>query len=166
MQLFPKQLLTEEFTYYSDKPVDDLRLDMQQVFEKTKGFNFFVNLAGEFTSSYAFEVKPKYQFGSIKGFKGDAAYLVGKINQVDNNNVQVDVLVKPNSMFVIGFFVCLVWGLFRLLFVHGQSTQDIIIDLVFVFVAPVVIVVVAHFAKAGIKNRFVKVFILKESKHS
>lgn len=161
MQLLPKQLLTEEFSYYAEKPLDDLRDDMQQLFEKTRGLNFSINLTGTFTGSYAFEVKPKYQFGYINGFKRDAAYLAGKIALGENNHARVTILVRPNSMFIIVFFVSLVWGLYRLLFVHSYSASDIIADVVFILVIPFVTAVWAHLAKAGIKNRFVKVFGLK-----
>lgn len=161
MQLLPKQLLTEEFSYHAEKSLDELRDEMQQLFEKARGFNFSVNLAGKFTSSYAFEVKPKYRPGYTSGFGKNTVYLAGKIRQGDNNHARVTLLVKPNAMFIIVFFVSLVWGLYRLLFVHSYSASDIIADVVFILVIPFVTAVWAHLAKAGIKNRFVKVFGLK-----
>jgi len=161
MQILPRQLLTEEFNYYAEKPVDDLRDDMQQLFEKTRGLNFYANFSGKFTSSYAFEVKPTYRPAYTSGFGKNTVYLVGKISQGDNNHARVTILVRPNAMFIIVFFVSLVWGLYTLAFVRKNGTADIIINLVFILLVPFIMVVWAYFAKKGIKDRFVKVFGLR-----
>jgi len=68
VKLLPKQIWKEEFYYYSNKSVAGLNSDIQQLFDKTKGWNFSVNLTGEFTSEFEFKITPKWQFAFIYSY--------------------------------------------------------------------------------------------------
>lgn len=162
MQLLPKQIWKEEFTYYSDKPVDVLKADIQQLFDKSRGWDFSVNLTGEFTSEFEFKMTPKWQLAIIKNFEREVSYLNGQLFADELKRTRVTFTVRPNSVFLIFFFLFPILGIFSLTTVTtGGLDESGIVGLIFTFAVPAVMLLFGHFAKQGIKNRFVKTFDLK-----
>ena len=163
MKFLPKQILEEEFQYYSDKSVEGLKTEIQQLFDKTKGWNFSVNLTGEFTSEYEFKMTPKWQFAVIKNFERQVAYLNGKILVDESKRTRVNFSVRPNSILLIFFFLFPMFGIYILTTdkIEGDIVEARIAGLVFTFLVPALMLVFGHFAKQGIKNRFIKTFELR-----
>jgi hypothetical protein len=163
VKFLPKQIWKEEFNYYSDKSVDGLKTDIQQLFDKTKGWNFSVNLTGEFTSEFEFKMTPKWQFAIIKNFEREVSYLNGQIHSDELKRTLVTFTVRPNSILLIFFFLFPMFGIFVLTTdnIKGDIEDARIGGLVFTFVVPALMLVFGHFAKQGIKNRFIQTFDLK-----
>lgn len=163
MRLLPKQVWNEEFDYYSDKSVEVLKAEIQQLFEKANGWNFSVNLAGEFVSEYEFKMTPKWQFAIIRSFEREVSYLKGKIFADEFKRTRVKFSVRPNSIFAIFLFLFPAFGIFALSAdnVHGNERETKIVGLVFVFVVPALILFFGQIAKENLKNRFVKTFNLR-----
>lgn len=164
MELLPKQLRKEEFEYYSDKSVKAFRIEMEQLFEKTYGLNFSINLVGEFVSEDEFKITPKWQFIIIRHFERDAAYLNGKIISQGKNSTLVKFSVRPNSIFVIFFFVFPVISVALLIsYFNGDSgkTDMLVVIAVFGIVTPLVSMLIARSVKNGIKQTFVTTFNLQ-----
>ena len=163
MKLLPKQIRKEEFQYYSDKSVDDIKKDLHQLFEKTKGWNFSVNLTGEFTSDNEFNMTPKWQFVHIKGGETSVSYLHGKIFSDELKRTRITFSVKPNMIIVLFLFLFPIFGIFLLTTSNfkGDVTEGRIAGLVFTLVVPALMLAFGHHAKQGIKNRFIKTFDLK-----
>ncbi|PAC26502.1 hypothetical protein BWI92_25650 [Flectobacillus sp. BAB-3569] len=162
MRLLPKQIWKEEFQYYSDKSVDGLKSEIQQLFDKTNGWNFSVNLTGEFISEYEFKMTPKWQFAVIKSFEREVSYLNGQIFSDEFKRTRVTFTVRPNSILLIFFFVFPLFGIFALTTdnINGDINETRIVGAVFTFAVPALMLLFGHFAKQGIKNRFVKTFDL------
>lgn len=163
MKFLPKQIWKEEFNYYSEKSVDGLKTDIQQLFDKTKGWNFSVNLTGEFTSEFEFKMTPKWQFAIIKSFERKVSYLNGQIHSDELKRTLVTFTVRPNSILLIFFFLFPMFGIFALTTdnIKGDIQDARIVGLIFTFVIPALMLVFGHLAKQGIKNRFIKIFNLK-----
>lgn len=163
MRLLPKQIWKEEFQYYSDKSVDGLKSEIQQLFDNTRGLNSSVNLTGEFTSDFEFKMKPKWQFVVIKNFEREVSYLNGQIFSDEFKRTRVTFTVRPNSILLIFFFVFPLFGILALTTnnIKGNTPEFLIVGLAFAFVVPALMLVFGHFAKQGIKNRFIKTFNLK-----
>lgn len=163
MRLLPKQICIEEFNYFSEKSVDGLKTDIQQLLDKTKGWNFSVNLTGEFTSEFKFKMRPKWQFVIIKSFEREVSYLNGYIFIDELKRTRVTFTVRPNSIFLIFFFLFPVVGIFVLTTdnIQGDIDESRIVGLVLTLVVPALMLLFGHFAKQGIKNRFIKTFDLK-----
>lgn len=163
MRLLPKQIWKEEFNYFSDKSVDGLKTDIQQLFDKTKGWNFSVNLTGEFTSELEFKMTPKWQFAIIKNFEREVSYLKGQIFADEFKRTRVTFTVRPNSILLIFFILFPVFGIIALTTdnITGDINEARIVGLVFTLIAPALMLLFGHFAKQGIKNRFIKTFDLK-----
>jgi hypothetical protein len=163
VRLIPKQIWKEEFDYYSEKSVEGLKADIQQLLEKTKGWNFSVNLTGEFTSEFEFQMTPKWQLVVIMGFERKISYLKGHIFLDEFKRTRVTFTVRPNSIFLIFFFLFPMFGIIALATAANKDAIDEarILGFILTFVAPALIVAFGHFAKQGIKTRFIETFDLK-----
>ena len=163
VRLLPKQILTEEFCYYSDKSIDELKTDIQNLFDKTKGWNFSVNLTGKFISEFEFKMTPKWQLITISNFERDISYLNGQLFSDKLKRTRVVFTVRPNSIFLIFFLIFPIIGTY--IFINENTNGDNIdikiAGLVFTLIVPAITLIIAHFAKQGIKNRFVETFDLK-----
>jgi len=164
MRLLPKPISKEEFDYVSDKSVDSLKSDIQQLFEKSKGWNFSINLTGEFTSDSEFKMIPKWQMAYIRGGESKIAYLNGQIFEDEHKRTRVKFTVRPNSMYPLFFFA---FPLFMLLILinSDKGNNDIVnivgTSLMAFVVIPGTMLLFGHFAKQGLKDRFIKTFNLK-----
>ncbi len=163
MEFIPKQIWKEEYDYYSDKSVDELKTDIQQLLDKTRGWDFSVNLTGKFTSEFEFEMTPKWQFAIIRGFEQKISYLEGQIFVDEFKRTRVTFNVRPNSTLLIFLFAFPMIGIFALTTgnMKGDKDDAKIAGLAFTFVVPAVMLLLGYFAKQDIKNCFVKAFDLK-----
>lgn len=166
MRILPKQLRKEEYHYYSDQSVEELRSEIQQLFDKTKQSNSYVNLTGVFVSEYEFQMVPKRQPVTIKNFERDMSYLNGQIFIDALKRTQITFSVRPNSIFAIFFFVFMVVGILALTLnnIKGEISEVKILGFVFTFLVPVMMLLFGYFTKKAIKSAFVKAFDLKSLK--
>jgi len=165
VRLLPRQISKETFDYISDKTVDSLKADIQRLFDKTSGWDFSINLTGEFTSDNKFKMIPKWQLTYIRGAESKIAYLDGQIFQDEHKRTRVKFTVRPNSIYAIFFFA---FPLFGVLVLTGDNINGvkerstlIIGGLFLILVVPTIMVIFGHFAKKGIKERFIKIFNLR-----
>jgi len=163
VRILPKQIWKEEFNYYSDKSVDGLKGEIQQLFDKTNGWNFSVNLTGKFISENEFKMTPKWQFAVIKSFERKVSYLNGHIYSDELNRTRVTFTVRPNSILLIFFFLFPLFEIFALTTdnIKGDVNETRILGAIFTFVVPALMLLFGHLAKQGIKNRFIKTFDLR-----
>lgn len=154
-----KPLFPEKFDYYSEKPANRLKADIQKLFSKTKAEYSGVNLKGKFTSEFEFTMTPKLQFITIKFFEKELSFLEGEIYSDEFKRTRVTFWVRANSIFFIFFFIFLIVGITIL---NNTSNDDgIRLGLFLTFVIPLLKLFVAHIAKQLIKDRFINTFDLK-----
>jgi hypothetical protein len=163
MSILPKQIWEEEFTYYSDKSIDEFRMDIQQLLHKSKEWDFSINLTGAFISEFEFEMTPKWQSSFIKNYERSISYLKGQIHTDAFKRTLVTFTVRPNYIVLIFSFLSAMFGIFALSpdNIKGDVENARIAQLVFIFVIPVLTLAFGYFVKQEIKNTFVKTFNLK-----
>jgi hypothetical protein len=163
MNLLPAPLRKEYFQYYSPKPIDKLKEDIQGVLDSAKAWNASVNLQGSFTGRYEFSLTPKFQMMHIRNFERKVAYIHGKLRPDDTNSTIVDFSVRPNSIFTIFFVVFPCIGILGFIKNIGpEDTTDLLILCgLLMFVFPLFFVGMSYVAKQDVKNRFVDTFRLK-----
>lgn len=161
MNLIPKQIWKSTYHYYSDQPMDILKADIQQLLDQKEGWTFSVNLKGEFTSEYEFNMTPKWQLANINSYERKISYLEGQIFQDESENTRVDLTIRPNSVLAIFFFLFPFIGFFILISDEGKNGH-VIGGLVFTLIVPLLMLLFGHFAKSGIKDTFVRAFDLKQ----
>jgi hypothetical protein len=138
---------------------------MQQLFDKTKGWNFSVNLKGSFTTGNEFEITPKWQLIHIRGGgQSEIASIKGEIFQNEFKQTKVDFKVRPNSIIPVFFILLPVIGIFMLIGgkAKGNENTVMLIALCLTFLGPILLLVLGHQAKKGLKDRFVDTFGLRE----
>jgi hypothetical protein len=165
LKLIPKQILSEYYCYYSDRTVDDLKTEIQQLFDKTSGWNFSINLKGTFTAENEFKAMPKWQLVQIRGGESnEIASITGKIFQNEFHQTEVDFKVSPNSIIPILFFIFPVIGILALTHqkIGGDKNDAIIVGICFTFLVPTLMLILGYQAKKGLKERFVDTFGLRE----
>ncbi len=163
MRLLSKYIWKEELNYFSEKSVENFKKDIQQLFDNKKGRFSSVNLTGEFISEFEFKMTPKWQLVNIKNFETEISYLKGKIFSDENKKTTITFTVRPNSIFLIFFFLFPILGFLALTTrnLSGDINETRITGLLLTFAAPAIMLLFGHFAKQGIKERFIKTFNLK-----
>ncbi|MEJ7677778.1 MAG: hypothetical protein WKG06_07910 [Segetibacter sp.] len=159
MKILLKYIWREVFDYYANRSVDDLRLEIQQLFNR-QGANFSINLTGKFISEYEFEMTPKWQFIMIRNYENEIAYLKGRIFQDKEQKTRATFTVRPNSIFLIFFFIFPIIGIL-VLSKSGQNYKDTLAAYLFIIAVPLIVLAFGYFAKQGIKNRFIATFNLR-----
>ncbi len=103
------------------------------------------------------------KFVIIKNFEREISYLNGQIFPDEFQRTRVTFTVRPNSILLIFFFLFPTIGIFALTTenINGDKNEVRIVGFVFTIVVPLLMLLVGHFAKQGIKNRFIKTFDLK-----
>jgi len=159
MKLLPKQVLKEEFNYYSDKSIDDLRLDMKQLLNKSNTRNISVNLTGKFDSKNEFTITPEWQMLTFKG-GGSESYLKGRLIPNGANKTEVIFSIRPHYTITLGFYAFFLFGIIFLVTYHANKDKldGIIVGLVCTFIVPLIMAALGYSAKKRIKDTFVLTF--------
>ena len=160
MKLIPKQLWKEDYLYSSDQTMDELKEDIENVFNK-KWWQMGINLTGSFFAMYAFQMTPKWQLADFRN-GSSIAYLNGEIITHENRTL-VRFTVRPNYTFTTLFFLAPL--LMIILFITGKVQTDrnsLLGEGTFFIVFPAVMYFACIISKSSLKNRFVQTFKLKE----
>lgn len=152
----------ENYLYESDKPIDEFRSEIEALFQRTKGFNFDVNLIGAFDDDNTFHMTPKWSLAASSQGMGDrdVSHLYGELYQKDNKTL-VRVAVRPNTGIVVATFLAPAIAIGVLLF-GSPNQQGMIIASILAVAAPAWLYFAGiRYPKKAIRNRFAKVFDLR-----
>ncbi len=144
--------------YFSTKSVEQLKADMQLLFEQNRGFNFSVNMAGSFTGSNQFTIKPKMQLG----VKNGSTFIKGQFSADGSNGTIIKCSLIPNTTFSILFVVCILVGFLLI----GQVIKEHNHTLLWIglpstwLLAPAVVLGINHFTNEGLRQTFETTFDL------
>lgn len=148
----------DTYHYYTDQPMEDFKADVRQLLERTQSLNFSVNLTGEFIAADEFKMTPKWSFITTRGFEPDPSYLHGYIFQDEWKRTRVTFTIRPNSVFPL---FSIAFPLFFLMLLVNNTPDDAktrIAIVVMIVVLPLFLWAVGHYAKEGIRNRFIQTF--------
>jgi hypothetical protein len=167
MNFIFKKLWKAEYIYQSDKSIDELKSEIQQLLKKTEGWNFSVNLTGYFVSEYEFKMTPKWSNLVIKGpIETQESYLKGRLYKHESNKTRITFTVRPNIIFLIFFFSSPIFGISILTYKpsNGQQNDMLVFGLGLTFIIPFLMLIIGHYFQKTIKDRFVSTFDLKQVK--
>ena len=165
MLRFPKQITSEFIEYASSSTKEEFCTQLEGLFAKTKGFNFSINLTGEFTNMYEFSVTSKWEIGISKNFLfHKSTNLKGYIFTNSTNKTQINLLITPFSIFPLLFIILPIFLLFFLFIIEpGRlTTLDYIFIISLVVASPFIIMKLSSFSKYRLLNRFTNYFKLKK----
>ncbi len=123
--MIDKLIQTERFTYITSLKPEAFKAKLESIFNR-KTFDFKYNLSGKFTDEYKFKATSKWTIGVyIRSFENDPAYLRGTINEHSKGS-EIDVSVRPNSIFIIFGIVFPIIGIASLINGLGIGDEDAI----------------------------------------
>ncbi|MGG9963526.1 hypothetical protein [Ferruginibacter sp. SUN106] len=111
---FYKTLYFESFTYVTDTTPQLLTGKLEVLFNEKQGWFKSPNLKGEFLEYPAiFSITPKRWLVQIRGGEErEPAKLSGIISSLNTTQTKIDIVVKPNAVYRLLFFVCLPFAVF------------------------------------------------------
>jgi len=163
MNLVPKQIWKENYSYYSTKSIEDFKNDLKELLAKTGRFwDFSTNLTGGFISENEFELTPKWQLVYFRPH-GSVSYLNGQIIS-DKIGTVIKFTVTPNWIFP--FLILILPITTIIIFIATRKIQTdkngIIGEATMLFILPAVTYLFCNLTKRAIKNRFINYFKLTE----
>src|SRR5688572_19602847 len=113
-------LFTRRYKYTTHNSVDDVRADIKAIIDK-RWYDFSVNMTGRFKSDGSFTLTHKWSLAIIRWVGTSPAYLNGTLSSEDNETI-IETSVRPNSVFVLLFYLFIVLFLVQLL--AGVSSSE------------------------------------------
>jgi hypothetical protein len=162
MKFIPRHLISEKYTFYSEKTVADFKAELQSLFNN-KWYDFSINLTGDFTSDDEFQITKKVSLSSSKYGSSGSTKLKCKMYQSDDKTF-VDIIVKPNPQLYVWTIIPPLFALLMLYSVILHPTNDltaVIIVIIFLFILPFATRFYGQAIKVELKNTFVDAFKLK-----
>jgi hypothetical protein len=164
MNFIPQHLKTDNYSYYSQKSVVDLKSDLQTLFDN-KWNNFSVNLTGNFTSDNEFQITKKISFVFSKSGACTSSKLKCKI-YANGEKTIIDISIKPNPQLYFWTIIPLMVVILMLYSTLFHSTDDlsfeIIIGALFFLLIPIFARFYWQSKKMNLKNTFVEAFKLTQ----
>ncbi|GAB2815906.1 hypothetical protein [Ferruginibacter profundus] len=111
---FYKTLYFDTFTYVTDTTPQLLTGKLEVLFNEKQGWFKSPNLKGKFLEYPSiFSVTPKRWFVQIRGGEErEPAKLSGIISPINATQTKIEIVVKPNAVYRLLFFVCLPFAVF------------------------------------------------------
>ena len=165
MRPFPKQICEESFKYSSTLTVDELSNEIKQVLSRSKELNFKSNLSGILSADNSFSIFSKWQIVPYSTLNFHTKTTIeGQIYKISSTGTQVNITVKPNSMFPTFFFIL---PLFYIVFFLTLEDSQRIFEVYLLFIAlmiltPTIILFLSALSKNRLKGTFARQFNLTE----
>jgi hypothetical protein len=98
---------------------------LRYLFEQENGLFQAPDLCGHFAGEESFYITPKWSFMSIRNFENDPAMLKGVVSEIGLKRSRIEIVVRPNSIFLIFFIILLFFGLFQLTMIFtGENSNN------------------------------------------
>jgi len=151
---------SQRYTVYDS--IANVRNDIKSVIER-RPFDFSTNLTGRFLNETDFTVSPKWSFSFIRWLETDLTYLRGKLTYEAPKTLIV-ITVRPNSVFVIGFYFSMILAILEPLGISTFSKENTLVKFWFFPLFATIILAQIIFSTSRIKRRFEKLLSLNPEK--
>ena len=150
---------TRKYKYTVNDSIDNVRADIESITGR-RWYDFSVNITGRFNDINSFKLTHKWSFAVIRWIENSPAYLSGTLS-VDHNKTVIDTTLRPNSGFVMFFYILTILFLCELFgidtFIQGPKTFKL---LFFPFFNLILFGLMQMFT-TGLKNRFERILHLR-----
>ena len=145
-------LFVRKYRYETSDSVDDVRGKIESIIHR-RWFDFSINMTGRFKSENSFRLRPKWSVAIIRWFETSSAYLNGTLSSNENKTI-IDVSIRPNSAFVLLFYltgVLFLVELFGRSMFHGEPKA---FSLIIFPIFGLIIFGLIQLFTTGLRNRF------------
>ena len=147
-------------TYIVHDSLVEFRLKVESIANRTL-LDFSDNIVGKIEEDNRFSFTPKWSLAYIQWIERSPAYLTGTLNSELDKTI-VKCTVRPNSLFIITFYlsvIILMWVLFGK---NGFSNETKLFLLTFLPFGLLIVFGIMKYYTSQLRNRFEKIFRLKQ----
>lgn len=146
--------------YFSDLPIDNLNLEITNIFQKSN-----LAFAGKFTDQNEFKVYDRWNnfTWEVPNFKRKTAYLKGKITETSKGSL-LKLNSKPNPLLIYLPILCLLIGITTIFtaLINTENQSTLIFGLITIATAPI-FYIIGTLLRIRLQNNFKKYLNLKTS---
>ena len=150
---------THRQKYTVNDSIENVQANIENITNR-QWYDFSNNITGRLNGDGSFKLKHKWSFAVIGWMENSPAYLSGTLT-VDNNNTIIDTTLRPNSAFVMFFYLLTILFVCDLLeidtFIQGPKT----FKLIFYPFFNLILFGVMKMFTTGLRNRFEKLLQLQ-----
>ena len=150
---------THKHKYTVNDTVDNVQANIESITDR-RWYDFSNNITGRLNKDGSFKLTHKWSFAVMGWIENSPAYLSGTLT-VDNNKTIIDTTLRPNSAFVMFFYILTVLFVCELLeidtFIQGPKTFKL---LFFPFFNLILFGLMKMFT-TGLRNRFERLLQLQ-----
>lgn len=164
MKFISRHLISEKYTFYSQKPIAGFKAELQSLFDN-KWYDFSINLTGYFTSDNEFQITKKGSLSFSKSGSSGSTKLKCKI-YTDIDKTAIDIIVKPNPQLYVWTIIPPLFALLMLysvIFHPKNDIADVIIIIIVLSILPFLARFYGQTSKKELKNVFVDTFKLTKA---
>ena len=146
--------------YRVNDSIENIRAEIESITNR-RWHDFSSNITGRFKLDNSFILTHKWSFTIIKWLETDPAYLTGSLTREDDK-VLITTSLRPNSLFVILFYLLAILFLFELVGIKTFEGSNYYKLLLFLLLALVLFALIRMYT-AGLRRRFEKLLQLQQS---
>lgn len=143
---------TTRHQYVVYDSIENVRDEIKSVINR-KSLNFSRNLTGRFYSDTEFIATPKWSFAIIHWIETDLTYLKGKLAN-DLEKTIIHVTVRPNSIFVILFYIFAALSFSQLVGISRIGNDDPVFRFLFFPLFVIIVTSLMIFSTNRLRVRF------------
>lgn len=154
-----KTFYNEPETYTTVLSKQDIIDMLDSLFAKQNEIFKGPNITGEFIDyPDSFSITRKWSFIAIKNLERKPAYLKAVVREAGNDNIEIDIWTRPNSVFGIFFLTLALFGIYNLYISStSRGTQnDLYGGLFVIFIALPILYFIARTISNSLKEDFKK----------
>ncbi len=164
MQLFPKQILDENFKYHSDLSPEEFKTEINDLLHERNNFKYPPNLAGKFVSENEIKIVAKWRMPLFFQLY-PTTNLIVTFSESNSNSTTVSIKVVPHSIYPMLFIflpiICIYFSVTIPIEMKGAYFYAIMASII--IVGPIILLTLSKNSKRNLKDRFVKSLKLQSS---
>ncbi|KIC90675.1 hypothetical protein [Flavihumibacter solisilvae] len=152
---------SENITYTVNDTFENVQADINSIVNRP-WHDFSENITGNIDEENKFTFTHKWSFAVIKWIEKNPAYLSGKLS-IDKNKTVITTTVRPNSIFVIFFYLLTILFLFEVIGIETFIEGPKYYKLLFFPLFNLIIFGIMKGFMTGLQNRFERILKLERA---
>ena len=154
---------TKKHTYVVNDTLFNVREKFELITNK-RWYDFSENITGNISDDHSFRLTHKWSFTYIKWLEKSPAYLSGTLSS-DQNKTIIQSTVRPNSAFIIAFYLFTILFLCELFGLNTFLEGPKLFRLLFIPFFNLILFGLMTMFTTGLRNRFERIFNLRPKQY-
>ncbi len=145
-------LFTRKYKYTKYDSIENVREEIKSI-TKRKWYDSSDNIAGKLEEDSSFQFTHKWSFSFTRWIEKSSAYLNGQLKSEDNKT-SIQIRLRPNSMFVLTFYILAIVFLYNLFQPNALTDEDAILKLFFIAFFNLLLYTMMMVFTSGLRKNF------------